>query len=239
MNLQDTHPLTRADGSATFTDSLFTILAAANGPMEVSRRDELPEEAAIEVNLIRSSAGSPRDRWLEDVLTSLLRTLLLVHLHPRTLMQVTLQVIKEPGLDLKQGVMDIAIVPALANAAFAALVDGGLPLQRTMVATLGLVSEDGAVVAGPTEKEVRLCRSAHAMAWSMSGELLLAESVGRFDLEEWEDVAGQTKEVALAAMASTDGDAPMEGGGVSLREPWLRQKLEQDVREAGAWRNNV
>ena len=66
-----THPLTRADGSATFSNTLFTILAAVNGPIEVQRRDELPEEAAIEVNIRPASGvGGPRERWLESVIAA-------------------------------------------------------------------------------------------------------------------------------------------------------------------------
>jgi len=40
-----------ADGSATYSSDGYTILCAVNGPIEVQRRDEIPDEAAIEVNL--------------------------------------------------------------------------------------------------------------------------------------------------------------------------------------------
>ena len=50
------NPLTSPDGSSTYTAHGYTVLAAANGPLEVSRRDELPEEAALEVN-VRPAAG--------------------------------------------------------------------------------------------------------------------------------------------------------------------------------------
>ena len=49
-------PLYRADGSATFTSNGYSVIAAVNGPIEVQRRDELPEEAAIDV-AIRPAAG--------------------------------------------------------------------------------------------------------------------------------------------------------------------------------------
>ena len=49
-------PLHRADGSATATANGYTVVGAVNGPLEVQRRDELPEEAAIEVN-IRPAIG--------------------------------------------------------------------------------------------------------------------------------------------------------------------------------------
>lgn len=48
--------LNRADGSATYTHLGYSIIGAVNGPIEVQRRDELPEEAAIEVN-VRPAAG--------------------------------------------------------------------------------------------------------------------------------------------------------------------------------------
>lgn len=48
--------LNRADGSATYTHNGYSIIGAVNGPIEVQRRDELPEEAAIEVN-VRPAMG--------------------------------------------------------------------------------------------------------------------------------------------------------------------------------------
>jgi hypothetical protein len=48
--------LHRADGSATFSQNGYTVIGAVNGPIEVQRRDELPEEAAIDV-IVRPAAG--------------------------------------------------------------------------------------------------------------------------------------------------------------------------------------
>lgn len=230
------HPLVRADGSATFSSSLFTVLAAVNGPVEVQRRDELPEEAAIEVNIRPSSGvGGPRERWLESVVASLLRTLLLVHMHPRTLIQITLQVTKEPSLKIKKAVADIALVPALANAAFLALVDGALPLERTMIAGLGVVSREGTMVIDPTEKELVGCRSIHAVAYDAQGDILLNESAGRFDIKEWQEVVGGLKKVAIVATAPASEDEPMVNGAAEA-VPWMRQGLEENVQLAAAWR---
>lgn len=49
-------PLHRADGSATFSQNGYTVIGAVNGPIEVQRRDELPEEAAVDV-IVRPAAG--------------------------------------------------------------------------------------------------------------------------------------------------------------------------------------
>ena len=58
MNRPDVRLLSldNADGSISYSHSGYLILASANGPVEVQRRDELPEEAAIEVN-IRPATG--------------------------------------------------------------------------------------------------------------------------------------------------------------------------------------
>jgi exosome complex component RRP46 len=48
--------LNRADGSATYTHNGYSLIGAVNGPIEVLRRDEMPEEATIEVN-IRPAVG--------------------------------------------------------------------------------------------------------------------------------------------------------------------------------------
>lgn len=48
--------LQSADGSATFSYAGYTIIGAVNGPIEVQRRDELPEEAVVDV-VVRPAAG--------------------------------------------------------------------------------------------------------------------------------------------------------------------------------------
>lgn len=49
-------PLTRADGSATSSSNGCTVIGAVNGPIEVQRRDELPQEAAIDV-VVKPTSG--------------------------------------------------------------------------------------------------------------------------------------------------------------------------------------
>ena len=49
-------PLPKTDGSATYAHNGFSIIGGVNGPIEVQRRDELPEEAAVDV-VIRPAAG--------------------------------------------------------------------------------------------------------------------------------------------------------------------------------------
>jgi exosome complex component RRP46 len=109
--------LHRADGSATFSQNGYTVIGAVNGPLEVQRRDELPEEAAVDV-IVRPAAGvggpylqsrpslkwatltcgvlGTRERHLESIIQSTLRQIILIHNFPRSLIQVTLQITSTP-----------------------------------------------------------------------------------------------------------------------------------------------
>lgn len=103
--------LGRADGSASYSSNGYTVIAAVNGPIEVQRRDELPEEAAVDV-VVRPAIGvggshylccllrpsltickGVRERYLESIVQRTLRQVILISAHPRTLIQVTLQII--------------------------------------------------------------------------------------------------------------------------------------------------
>lgn len=48
--------LHKADGSATYSCNGFSVIGGVNGPVEVQRRDELPQEALIDV-VVRPVAG--------------------------------------------------------------------------------------------------------------------------------------------------------------------------------------
>jgi len=117
--------LNRADGSATYTHNGYSIIGAVNGPIEVPRRDEQPEEATIEVN-VRPAVGvgsksfislsmhgaieelnqqlGPKERHLETLLHSTLRSIILTRMIPRTLVQITLQVRSLPEEDSNTGI---------------------------------------------------------------------------------------------------------------------------------------
>jgi exosome complex component RRP46 len=234
------HPLRRADGSAVFSDGLYTVVGGVNGPVEVQRRDEIPDEAAIEVN-IRPAAGvgGPRERWLENIVHAVIRSVLLVNQHPRTLVQITLQIAKEPQVKTRRTIADIAIIPTLINASFVSLIDSGLPLATTMSAILAISRDNHEVVYTPQEKDFVDCRSIHAFAFNQDGEQLLEQSSGEFDLDLWEKVVDGAQSACLAAAAFKQEDAnTVDDVAVSDTQPWLRQALEERAKVVNAWRSD-
>ncbi|KAK4506919.1 hypothetical protein PRZ48_000652 [Zasmidium cellare] len=226
------HPLSRADGSTVLSNGLYTVIAGVNGPIEVQRRDELPEEAAIEVNVRPASGvGGICERWMETVLQSALKSIMLVHMFPRTLIQITMQITKEPSIKLRRSLYDFALMPTLFNAAITCLVDGGLPLATTSTAALAIISPDDQVVLDPQEKEIASCKSIHAMAFSANGDQILTQSSGDLNHEDWGKVADMLKQACIAAIGPAGEDTAMSNGVVQP-EPWLRQHLEDEAKSA-------
>ncbi|GAA5873803.1 hypothetical protein JCM3774_000687 [Rhodotorula dairenensis] len=90
--------LSRADGSAQFSFGDVAVLGAVTGPAEVRIRDELVDRATLEINVrpLRGQGG-PGTRAIEATLASLLTPLILLHLYPRALLQLTLQTISAPS----------------------------------------------------------------------------------------------------------------------------------------------
>ena len=228
------HPLHRADGSATFTNPLFTILAAVNGPLEAPRRDELPDAALLDIHIRPAhGVGGPRERWIEyDVLAPLLRhVVVLTRTHPRALIQVIVQVVREE--ELGRQVRDVAFVAAVVNAVGLALVEGGIAVGKMVAAAWAGVDGEGRVVVEPEKGIGGNCwRSVHAMAFTAGGEMVLGVQEGVFTLEMGKRVTRELRRVCVEAMAKEDqsGDENME------TKPWLREALESDARRANAWR---
>ncbi|KXL47582.1 hypothetical protein M433DRAFT_133355 [Acidomyces richmondensis BFW] len=227
-----THPLHRADGSATLTTPLHTILAAVNAPLDPTTASlRLPSEAAIEIHIRPPcGVGGPKERWLETVLADLLREVILTREWPGRLVRVGLQVMRPTKGKA------VGMIPGLVNAAFFALADAGVPLGGTIAGALVGISKDGEVVAEPSEKELGTCRSLHAFVFNARGDMLLCESCGDFGVKEWEGIAEQAEEVCMAAMGFRDGDEAMRDEEAGKSGPWMREELEEQARNGARWR---
>ena len=249
MTLPVLHTLSRADGSATYTSpTKYTILCAVNAPVEVQRRDELPEEAFIEVNIRpHNGVGQVKERQLEKLLADTLRSVMLVEQFPRQMVQVTLQVLSVPededviSRTGGPGENYLPILSSLINAACLALLDAAVPMIGTFIATTMAVTREGSFVQDPGVKDIKRARSLHVLAFSSWGELLLAECEGRFSLNQWNQVNAMGIESCFGHDAK-ESDIDMLNQNQGARERKLHEilkgSIERQVTENNKWRGD-
>ncbi|KAH8815268.1 hypothetical protein F5884DRAFT_665879 [Xylogone sp. PMI_703] len=225
--------LHRADGSATFSHNGYTFIGSVNGPIEVQRRDELPEEAVVDV-VVRPAAGvgGTRERHLESLLQSTLRQVILIHNFPRTLIQLTLQITSTPEIDnvaskLIQADINLPILPALLQTAILTLLSASMPLATTFTSVLLALNSSGksaTVVQYPSVQDIQNASSIHVFAFTAQGALLLAESEGSFSIDDWNEAYEQGKKLCC-------GTNEQVGSSDEMRDVGEQEEASESMME--------
>ncbi|KAF2746097.1 hypothetical protein M011DRAFT_478483 [Sporormia fimetaria CBS 119925] len=239
-------PLHRADGSATYTQNGYSIIGAVNGPIEVLRKDELPSEATLEVHVRPAvGVGSPKERHLETLLTSTLRSIILTHHLPRTLIQLTLQVRSIPAEDAICGVSAyLTLLPHLINTSLLSLLSSSIPLRTTVTAALVVspTSSPTMPLVMPTAQEIlRAGRIKHAHVFAFDGErkMVVCESEGSFTFEEWEEAWEVAEDVCCRDGGVGLGEAMQVDGQSENLEGWLREVVRRKVEGEQRWKSGT
>ena len=183
-----------------------------------------------------------KERHLETSLHAILREIILVQHHPRTLIQIIIQILALPPeseIPSHQSASNITILPYLLQVAQLALLQSSLPLSGTLSTNLVAVLSSSSssspsssttdpssekkttskIIANPTPKEIAKAGSLHAVAYKMPNqEMLLLESEGMFTMQEW-------KEAVTVAEGLCEGD-----------QESLKEILKREIQEKGRWR---
>ncbi|MDI1488499.1 MAG: exosome non-catalytic core subunit rrp46 [Ramalina farinacea] len=184
-----------------------------------------------------------RERHLESILHSTLRQVILVSAHPRTLIQITLQVVasqedESSMMGLPQAASNIDVLPALVQTAMLALLTTSIPLVMTVTAALICIDEDGAVLSNPDAKALRLAESVHVSAFSSLGKMTLAQSEGKFSINDWEKVHDSARQICLGPDSARDlgDDVSMTSEQEESLQEKLRNAVESRVSKEQAWK---
>lgn len=251
------HTLSNADGSATYSapNHGYKIVAGVNYPVEVPfRSDEIPESTFIEVNLRpHNGVGMVKERHVEDLVKRTLQTLVLGEETPRTMLQVTLQVMSvETDESLAGGVKGggqgetyLDILASAFNAAVLGCLDAGVQMKGVAGAAVIGIARNGQVIVNPGVAARKECASLHVFGFHSDGKTLLMESEGKFDLESWKYAAQVARIAVLGHINNTNhanGDVAMNGtndttgnADVSLLDV-MRKAMEVRVIKDEQWR---
>lgn len=136
--------LSRADGSARWTQDTTVVLAAVYGPRSVPGYKEEAEKCSVEVVFKpRSDMPGVAERELEHAVRKTLEAVIITSLHPRCGISVILQVVNDDG----------SLLACSINAACAALVDAGIAMTG-LVASISMARmADGTLLLDPLLSE--------------------------------------------------------------------------------------
>jgi exosome complex component RRP46 len=136
--------LERADGSAQWCQGGTCVMAAVYGPLEAASGKENPEQAGVDVVFKpRTQTGGATEKSHEYAIRETIRGTIATAQHPRTVIQVVLQVVSDDG----------SLVACALNATCAALIDAGVPMHDRVVAISVAVLEDGTIRLDPSAEE--------------------------------------------------------------------------------------
>ncbi|KAF9585385.1 Exosome component 5 [Lunasporangiospora selenospora] len=149
--------LNRADGSAQFDFGGSSVLCSVVGPAEVKLRDEKLNKATLEV-IVRPLVGLPgvKDKACERAIRETLEPIVISALHPRTLVQIVVQTMKDNG----------SILSTALNAAIMALLDAGIPLNSIIGSVTCIIdSKTNEILLDPTTEEIARAKSTHVFVF--------------------------------------------------------------------------
>ncbi|KAG0717862.1 Exosome complex component RRP46 [Chionoecetes opilio] len=186
--------LSRSDGSALYSIGLTAALASVNGPGDVKVSNRLYNRSHVEV-CYSPSTGHPmiRERALESIIMRTVEKAILVHLHPRTAINISIQEMQSDGLALSVSV----------NAACLALLDAGIQMKTTFAAITCCITPFGTILIDPTEAEIQESVAEATFVFDGSGEakVLTALQDGHLSYEDFKRCLQQCQEASKDVFA--------------------------------------
>lgn len=259
------HTLGTADGSATYIapNGGYQIVAGVNYPIDVPyRSDEIPDSTTIEVNLRpHNGVGMVKERHVEELIKRTLGAVVLGQETPRTMLQITLQVV---GVEVDeslpggvkgggQGETYLDILASAINATVLGCLDAGVHMKTVAGAALVGLGDGGQPIVSPGILQRKRCTSLHVFCFSSDGRTLLMESEGQFNLTDWKQaelaarsaVVGSVDQSLATKVNKQNGDTAMNGMGDTTRDSancvldMIRRALEARVIKDESWRQEA
>ncbi|KAH3665796.1 hypothetical protein OGAPHI_003984 [Ogataea philodendri] len=179
-------PLDQVDGSASFEFGATKVISSVTGPIESSRpRNELPTKAYLDIN-IRPASGTPstKETLLEHKLSQILSTVIDLDQFPRQTIQIAVQVLKtgEPKEFAARQLV------AIINSVYLALLNSGVSLKTSFLATCCSVDLNGTITTDPSSAVLANSVSHYVVAYTLNNDkvndLVFCDALGNFTQDQ-------------------------------------------------------
>lgn len=118
-----------------------------------------------------------------------------------------------------------------------ALLSACIPLSMTLTSTLVAVKKDRDLIVNASPQELVEASSIHVLAFSSTGDLLLTESEGNFNLEVWENAYDMAWKACNGR--TVDSADEMVDTEDSAMESFVRQTMEEKIATDLKWKADV
>lgn len=180
--------LHKCDGSARVKQGNTSVLVGIWGPVEVRQSRELPDRAAVETSVRPATGqGTPRDKLFEHHVTQICEQICVTSQHPRTSIQVIVQLESEDG----------SVLAVTLNALCLALMDAGLPMKAMIGTVMCGVLEDGELMWDPTQDEEDECHTMYTFTYEgVDRKAVFIQCNGETDIEQHMLILQKGRQVA-------------------------------------------
>ncbi|XP_035697891.1 exosome complex component RRP46-like [Branchiostoma floridae] len=171
--------LSRPDGSANVRQGDTSVLAAVYGPGEVKMSEEIIDKATLKV-IFKPKIGLPgcAEKLQERLLRNTCESVVLAVLHPRSGVNIVLQVIQDSG----------SLLSCCINAACMALVDSAVPMKCLVSAVTCAVMEEGRIVLDPDSKQEKESSAVLTFAFdSRENNVVTCSTKGCYTPEKYQE----------------------------------------------------
>ena len=105
----------------------------------------------------------------------------------------------------------------------------------TLSAVSVAVTSTSQLIAHPSPKVLLEATSVHVLAFSSQGDLLLVESEGTMDIDQWDAVYHEAKTVCCKPSVR-DADVMDQDSNAQNLESFTKQVVEQQVEKERQWK---
>lgn len=180
--------LSRADGSATVNQGDTSVMVSVYGPGEVKMSKELTDRATVEV-VYKPKSGLPgcAEKFPENIIRNICESVLLISLHPRSCVSITLQELQNSG----------CLLACCINTACLAMLDSSLGMKYLVAAVTALIDEDDKIFLNPTRKQEECSKSCLTFAFdSVKYNIVTVRAVGNYTNEQYQTCLSACREAS-------------------------------------------
>ncbi|EGG24151.1 hypothetical protein DFA_06297 [Cavenderia fasciculata] len=162
--------LNKADGSAKFSQGKSSVLAAVYGPIDVkTARKEKISKSVVDVSFTPATGNTTYfDKEREMLVRNAVESIILTLLHPRTQINVIVQVYSNDG----------SIISCAINACCLALLDAGIELNCLISSITLSFTHDNQIYLDPTQKEENNSKGLAVYAINSKSEIVMTKTTG-------------------------------------------------------------